>query len=281
MMQLMTFDQAIEKGTVLQIALDRSPKSSQFPQSQFKSFTDLATYGWKGFPADTGQLVSVDGDLGLWHAFDEHSISGSPADNIHIQWEHKYQSQHPSGDPIYPPSTALYDQVYNMAGHTIFTYKLGSPSANESIDARFLPPLQHWSDVTYLQWAALAPDPASRRDLRRVIHCDVDNPDTQNIMTEALSRTGSSLKKWPGKEFRAKVDLQVFEALLATPNVRAIAYMLAQRKGEDGLGWKTVTGITVWKDWLLRGDESAEKMRMYVMIEVGDKKETEVPSLNV
>lgn len=273
-MQLMTFNEAVEKGTLLLEAMKAPPDSSNTTQSTFDEINDLRTYGWKNHQEPDEQLVDPTEDLGLWKTYNAHEISTNPANNISIEWHHYNISQHPSGSPIYPATMALYDQVYNLSGHTIFTNIIRSPASDISANPRNLPPLQHWSDVTYLQWADLASSPEVRRGLRRVIQCRIENDDTRMILEDVLNRAGRSFEEWPGMAFTAESDLGAFKALLATPSVRGTAYMLAQRKGDDGLGWKIVERITIWKDWYLGKEKTVDNMRLYMMVEIGDVKET-------
>lgn len=117
---------------------------------------------------------------------------------------------------------------------------------NASIPAG-LPVLQHWSDITFLQWQELASKPTELQGLRRVMHRKVSNENTKAIIKHVLEKRGKfetrEVIAWTEKNLEGDGD--DFLALLGSPNGYGTAFMLAQHKAQ--LGWKSVKSITVYQ----------------------------------
>jgi glucokinase len=102
-----------------------------------------------------------------------------------------------------------------------------------------LPPLQNWSDVTFLQWNHLtAGNPGALKYVWRV---NIFNAETYAIVKEALKRKYDEEPSTLGRLF--SVDDEEGKAILGTVHGSGVAYLLAQHKEQMGL--KVVKGVYV------------------------------------
>ncbi|KAK5132539.1 hypothetical protein LTR08_008856 [Meristemomyces frigidus] len=108
-----------------------------------------------------------------------------------------------------------------------------------------LPPLAAWSDIQYLEWHHLCTshnvDP---KGLKTVMRSNVINKATQAVMWLALESVGitDGPKAWPGTKFDMSTDAG--RAILGTPNGNGVGWLLFSHR--EGLGWKTITSVTMW-----------------------------------
>ncbi|KAL8947683.1 MAG: hypothetical protein Q9222_006067 [Ikaeria aurantiellina] len=106
---------------------------------------------------------------------------------------------------------------------------------------QYLPRLNRLSDMMWTVWASIQPE-ESRGGLRYIMHDDVTNDDTAEIMEDSLMKAGDSLRlPWPGKTYR--MDTDEGKALLGTPNGLATAWLMIDRAAI--LGRRDPT-ITIW-----------------------------------
>ncbi|KAH6858863.1 hypothetical protein BKA58DRAFT_444049 [Alternaria rosae] len=104
----------------------------------------------------------------------------------------------------------------------------------------YVPKLNHWSDIAYLQWLSKANE---NLELRYVLRYSVMDDVTRFVLTYLSLQGRFALKEWRGTTYSAgSVE---FNALLGSPNGAGVAYLLIQHK--KGLGHKTVDKVTVFK----------------------------------
>lgn len=110
-------------------------------------------------------------------------------------------------------------------------------------DVDRLPRLQALSDVGWLAWQE-ATNEEERSQLRWILRKLVVNPDTLSIVQEVIERKfGSKLSTlWPDSRVFTPAD-EEFKYLLYTPNMRAVVWMLIQRR--EDLGELTIQEIKV------------------------------------
>lgn len=108
------------------------------------------------------------------------------------------------------------------------------------------PALKQWSDIAYLQWAALHSSPYSPpiSHLRYIIVPAIFNPESQSIIAGALRNARKTLCRWPGVTFN--MESTGGRAILGCPNGYGVAYLLLQHRKQ--LGRKRVKGVTVFED---------------------------------
>ena len=114
-----------------------------------------------------------------------------------------------------------------------------------------LPDLRHWSDVTWLVWKQLVEEEGGRRDsLRYFIRRHVPEEDVSTVMRQVLGRHSTHKRETaPGWEDRIIItpDMYGFYALLATPELKDICYLLLQHQ-DKGLGKKKIANIIAWNE---------------------------------
>ncbi|SMR52824.1 unnamed protein product [Zymoseptoria tritici ST99CH_1E4] len=239
-MALSQYDKAVMKGRALVRAMNAHPEDSTQPQSTW-TFDNLPAHGWTQSNVRPF-TISPTIERGMHELMNSRGLSLDDASNTYVEWDHDMAVQMERAE--YDRSGGLFYQVFNLEGHTILADKRHSPEAMAPQGR--LPPLRHWSDVTYLQWARLAHNnDALRRDLRRVASCNIVNKDVQGVIDRVLGRDTIETLEYPGRTFRP-TDGEHFEALLGTSTLSGVGYMLAQHKAPDQLGWRTVESISVW-----------------------------------
>ena len=111
------------------------------------------------------------------------------------------------------------------------------------------PDLGHWSDIVYLTWKHIATE-EQRRGLRAICRRHIDNRMTKNILAYVLKEHWPDddpvgrAPRWPERR-RITPNMEGFNALLNTPNIRGIVWMLIQHSEESKMGRKTIKAITV------------------------------------
>lgn len=113
---------------------------------------------------------------------------------------------------------------------------------NMSPNLEAYPDLKQWSDLVFLQWQQEAG--GNTQNLRYIIRAHVVNPDTQDIVFQALSRAGhTQLPSWNDRvTFQMNTDEG--KAILGTPNGAGCGYLVAQHKTQ--LGVKRIRDVVVW-----------------------------------
>ncbi|KJX95863.1 hypothetical protein TI39_contig954g00012 [Zymoseptoria brevis] len=249
----MDFQKAVARGNSLLTAMNDSVQDTA--QSEWTSYADLARFGWE-----------VEYDYGVMNPQPEREIDmitshptlvvTHPAGSMEeYRWPHHEQTVH--NFIVYHGTGGWYAQSYSLPGGSIFATSLSSP-ANQGPkehppvtgSPNRLPLLQHWSDVTYLQWAELAENDEQRRGLQRVVHCEITNEDTRAVIDEIMAKrklTIEDINPYPGMiVLPSDGDGNDSKALLGTPNACGTAYLLAQHKAAHQLGRKTVKSISVF-----------------------------------
>ena len=112
----------------------------------------------------------------------------------------------------------------------------------------FKPPeLARWSDVVYLSWKEQKHE-AQRTNLNKIVQHEIVNMETKNMLAYVPRmnfKTDEPVRRaptWPEKRVIYSW-MEGFNALLYTPNVRGIVWLLAQH--QEQLGKKTIWSITV------------------------------------
>lgn len=95
--------------------------------------------------------------------------------------------------------------------------------------------MQHWSDITYIEWNRRTHYPKS---LKFLWFFQVANTATYSIIAEAFRRYGISANS---KRFDIPTEAAI--AIMGTPVGRAVAHLLIEHKGEHQLGRKEVEYI--------------------------------------
>lgn len=231
---------AVQRGRRLLEEMAKTPFNTT--PSHWTTFASLASEGWHRegedgrFDRDSVATVPLP-DLA---PDDNRNSAGSKA----VTWKHNANGG------------AHYSQNYHPAG-TILTGLLRSPlnallRADQS-QRESMPNLQHWSDVTFLQWAELTEDvPHLRKGLKKVLHCNVANFLTLKIVYEVLGSYSGQDLAYPGIVFRTDGQgEEAVAALLGTPNGIGTGHLLAEHK--EQLGWMEVTSVQLYVDvsWFL------------------------------
>jgi hypothetical protein len=244
------YTKAVQRGRILLTEIDKSPSNTT--PSAFTNFASLASANWRQQHYGNNKRFrkGVDKEIPLPETNPHHDkdIQGSEI----ITWKHSANAG------------AYYTQYYHPAG-AIFATSLRSPGMaplrEDQSEREPVPKLQHWSDVTFLQWAVFTGDFPTMRNLKMVVHCNVSNTETLKVINEVLGEVKDGLLVHPGRVFTRERGGDDFAALLGTPNGMGTGYLLAQHKHEDQLGWKGVESVTVYK----------EDVSWYLVVNIGRK----------
>jgi hypothetical protein len=106
------------------------------------------------------------------------------------------------------------------------------------------PPLHHWSDVAFLQYASTFPSPPpSPLPLNYICRITIQNIETYTLLQKVIEKHGhDTYFEWPGLSFEA--ESEEGKAILGTPSGSGVAWMLGQRKKE--FGGREVERVTVF-----------------------------------
>lgn len=247
------YEDAVARGNKLLQEINKPPRLTS--SSTWKNYSDLDKNGWRMLWAHNS---SIAGGTGMQEIAGEYGFSTSAAENDSILWG---QSDLEDATEY---SSGQYHQHYNVSGQTIFAAKLKSPLM-EAEAGEAVPFLGHWSDVTYLQWAKLTSTPGQ---LKRIVQCSISNMQTCGVIDRLMVGEGGErldLGFLQRKVFKEE-DGDKFKALLGTPNGLGTAWMLAQHKDAEQLGWKRVESISLF----------STAMSYFMIIEIGDHPEEEV-----
>ncbi|CAA9962858.1 hypothetical protein PTMSG1_06226 [Pyrenophora teres f. maculata] len=255
----LTYDAAVAKGRSLS-GLMHAPTSS-IPQSPFLSYSDLEDSGYDGNeyggPSSSMQklligALTTDQDdskfISITHT------QGEPLNNedelhAHTQGDTLDDEDelpgHTQGDTLDDEDELLADfcsEIHAKAGILIASYNR-APAYAARVPNTPLPPVQHWSDVAFLQWQYLQEDEQGTRGLKYILRESIENEDTLAIVeriTHDLA-AGEHLY-WPGLVLDANSEQAM--ALLGTPNGGGVAWMLAQHRQQ--LGHKVVEKVVLF-----------------------------------
>ncbi|KAJ9200983.1 hypothetical protein DTO164E3_3732 [Paecilomyces variotii] len=243
---LINWDDAIEKGYVLSCAMDDTvdgaahymPKNVPV-NSQFVQYSDLAAWGWSSSSGDENENFIV-------KAFqkDLTSIDINPDNFIMVKLDH--DQPRTVDEQEYPPSGGRYYNFYNTQDGAIIVANMNSPEDSADHKLPRYPKCARWSDVTFLQWQQIAGQNIG--NLKHVFYSAVTNDDTLELMATALDKE----EEWyyeseydglaKGKSFLP--GQEQYEALLYSPNIRGLAWLLIQHKPQ--LGIRRISKITIF-----------------------------------
>jgi hypothetical protein len=195
---------------------------------------------------------------GIRKAMDFLKISSKPDDQWSVAQQHLVKKT--INGKTYYPTAAMYDNKYNMelitADNNFGPRYKGPEQADPPVtgDPNSFPELQQLSDVMYLEFARLmkqSENPLNK--LKGVLRGNVINAETRAIAAKAVGLSAAKLHdkslSWPGRDFDA--DSDEFAALIASPNGRAVVWLLATHAD---LGPKTISSVRVYDDegmWIL------------------------------
>lgn len=128
--------------------------------------------------------------------------------------------------------------VLDSAGpaHTVHTKA-------KQLDPKKFPKLKHWSDIAFIEWAAVCEEqgvkPAS---LKYIVRNHITNPETRNVARKVVGGfLATHLKEWPGNQYEAPQEQ--LQALCGTPNGIGVGHMLAQHSDAMGLHRRVVKAV--------------------------------------
>ncbi|KAM7211890.1 hypothetical protein V8F06_012732 [Rhypophila decipiens] len=139
---------------------------------------------------------------------------------------------------------AWFNIMYNVQKGTIMAININNKYFKRKDIPRTEYEIQELSDMMFLTWSKYVDQAgADRRNIRHIIHHQVQNPDTMRFLAEALGVSGpQDPGAVRGMTFFPHQD--EYKVLLASPNGSAVAYFLFDHK--DQLGVKTVSQVTVF-----------------------------------
>lgn len=250
----------------------------------------MANWGWES-TAPAGDLDSESTDVRLAQLLGnikgplaEKGVDITGADGMfNIETTHTAPDKPPNygANQEYKPTNAMFYEAYNTKSGVIVAYNNYGPAYESERDPQWddapLPGMSTWSDVVGAVWTKIT-SPTGRRLLRYVVRMNVINEDTTDVVSVALKKVGQLNgipPPWPGLVFappaatKLKEDIamqQAFQAVLATPNVRGVVWLLLQHKWQ--LGAKTVKSITVWDMSGLATQSSGSQLA--ILVEIAD-----------
>lgn len=105
------------------------------------------------------------------------------------------------------------------------------------------PPLEFWSDVTYLQWEKLCEQNLQYvKGLHRIVQCNITNQPTIEVIKHLY---GEASTAYPGKTFLP--GSSEFSTLLGTANGQGVGQLLSQHKDNSQLGPKSFEKVQVFE----------------------------------
>lgn len=191
-------------------------------------------------------------------------ISTLREDNTRVKWMHKVVSE-PWGPlgPHFEATRGHYSCIYNLKA--IIALDSESPdymgvdnnthgrdvvwaitalnsmgpdasSDGSNMTGEGIIPLEHWSDIVFLQWKQYCEDPPDRglQSLRYIFQENISNGETRNIVFQAAHRHGTLIRGWNRETASFPFESDGFRAVLATRNGVAPAHSLAQHQRELG-----------------------------------------------
>ncbi|KAL9067578.1 MAG: hypothetical protein Q9161_006767 [Pseudevernia consocians] len=235
----MSWTQAVQSGEALLRQMTEGG-----PQSEFRSYADLANSGWSQFPTDGATDTDLDSALRALGATSGTYVNMMQQDDFKL----------PGSDTEY--------QYYNPDQGLIIAEFNYSPQRTYKGPGVVYPALNRWSDVVYLVWADLCGnEPDAVKKIKYFIrhHIRIDSP-TVGVINEAIGSAGN-LNPWPGMRFGT--EMEQGKALLGTAHGYGVAWFLINH--QETLGRKKVTAVTVFQTV-----ESMTQSFYNLLLEVGD-----------
>ncbi|KXT17511.1 hypothetical protein AC579_3205 [Pseudocercospora musae] len=254
------YKKAEQKGNELICWMEDPLLAGDLATSKWTRWEQLKEWGWNGF--NGGNPITTN-----WGGEDDPKIAGLVGgESIYDQERGKqirlYHSEEHAPETIngatykYPKTDAhLENNVYPEHGLILASFVFspeyqiktgGIKNWNQATDRT--PRLQYLSDIWWLIWQKLTTEGAQRKGLRYVVQHSVVNPDTVAVLTSVMQKHTklSNGKAPPGNGVVIKRDMDGFAALLGTPSVSGVPFMLIQRQGE--LGKRRIKQITGWSE---------------------------------
>ena len=132
--------------------------------------------------------------------------------------------------------------------------------------------INHWSDLTFIEWWNHAATPAQRGGLQFVIVSNLNNERTKAVIFEVLKASGYQLKQlpYPGRTY--STETEAGKAILGSMNGCGVGFLLAQHKAD--LGHKEVVSVQVFDTNLSSGpyNHHPELRHMTMVLKIEDVK---------
>lgn len=218
-------------------------------ESKWTSYDDLGKYGWER--RSEIHPLSIYKNGGLDRALKYLKASSKGEDQWQVTDQHTRETT--VDGKTYYPTGGKYNNKYNMemiCSDFNFGPKDKGANAEPPVtgNPNPLPPLEHYSDVVYLEFVRLMKLTNRPIDkLKGVLRSHVVNRYSRGIVEKVTGLTKDDMVAgkllWPGKDFEA--DSDELAALVASPNGRGVAWLLATHKD---LGRKTISQARVYFD---------------------------------
>lgn len=262
------FESAVEKGSKLLQMLtvnsdarkDLNPPRSSAP-SLFNEVVDLTRYGYEKFTCETAVLHSLSKSLKALGIDDKMKEEGGH--NVHVC--HKHGTTRVIEDFVFPvrscletlsvtpalikrqKTNALFSQICNPTDGVLIADSNFSPrhaGRLEGLPVTDLQPLQHWSDVAFLQYMSSCPEPTSQPlTLKYVFRATIQNVPTYSILNKILTKHNrGAYETWPGMTFG--IDSEEAREILGTPNGSGVAWLLIQHT--EQLSCRQIEKVTIF-----------------------------------
>ncbi|KAI9706181.1 MAG: hypothetical protein M1820_004942 [Bogoriella megaspora] len=223
-------------------------------ESEWTEYSKLEDYGWE---LDGNNYPGVDlfGELkdNLDAAmFEDLGLSQDSSDWQMVDITHR--NDYDVDGKTWEGSEAFYNSWFEFSETAIVVTSAYSPEYQLIRDGKDpkqdLPEsliLKQWSDVTFLLWDKATqnrPGPRVNAPTWFIVE-SIINPDTKDVVSQALSNVGSSwdtLGDYPGHTFDMTTDEG--KAILATPTGRGPAWFLGQHK--QRFGQTSIYSASVW-----------------------------------
>ncbi|KAL8896243.1 MAG: hypothetical protein Q9207_007800 [Kuettlingeria erythrocarpa] len=158
---------------------------------------------------------------------------------------------------LYYPSRSIMISTSAYSPATIIQDR--NPRLGEENRNRLLPTISHLSDLMWMAWNTVSPNPA---ELRFMAVDKVRNDDTLAVMDYLFLRDKKDNRNipWPGLEYRG--DSEEGKALLATANGRGTAWLLINHAQKlKGNGELKVNIFSVFGDYCMLWDLDSQSPR--------------------
>jgi len=171
------------KGIAFSCYLDGT---KPFAPTIWKVYDDLDSWGWQRSTRNNDGINCL-----LWPISDVLQAIGvdtTAGKFEYVAWDHKVATMHTG--KYHLPTQGTYGNIYNPAQGLIVAHKNYGPrhkAKENKIPVSNVPDLQQWSDVTFLEFAHLAPSDQINK-LRYVMRYQVQGDVTPDIVRRALQK---------------------------------------------------------------------------------------------
>lgn len=259
----LAWEDAVRKGARFYCAMGRDDARAAAlfgvttVQSIWRDYNALGAHGWSEVedaePFYEDSLDATLQDLGASTTPDRYSYLASDKD-YYVAGAHCEEVSHFSEQQfrlsksnISKATGGFYSTaIFSTAGLLVADNNV-SPQVELITQGIDQPPpeLSRWSDVVFLEWI----NSAAGSELKGNIRSRVENPDTLSVMRRAVGKP-SDFIDWqelgtiPSKGRRFLPNSNEFNALLGTPNLSGLCWLLIQHK--EQLGVRQVSAITIF-----------------------------------